>query len=200
MIPSASSLILVRHARVAARYNGVCYGRSDVLLDPEGVEESRELAEFLSRWPIRHLVTSGATRARVLAEFLAERIGLEMTVEPALLERDFGAWELRPWDSIYQEVGDAMQGLIHEPATYRPPGGETTYELRDRAVSWYARRPRGGLTVVVTHGGPIAAIRGTLAGKIPADWIDLIPRPGSWVALANERDEVALAPGGGWTS
>lgn len=186
-----SEVVFVRHARVADRYRGVCYGRSDVPLGPEGVGESLRLAERLSRLPIRHLVSSGAARTHVLAEQIAERTGLEVVVEPALLERDFGAWELRTWEAIYEEVGDAMQGLIHEPDTYRPPGGETTNELRDRALSWYVRRPTGGLVVAVTHGGPIAAIRGSLAGKNPVDWVDLIPPQGSFVGLAGET--------AGWT-
>jgi broad specificity phosphatase PhoE len=178
-----SNLVLVRHARVDDRYQGVCYGRSDVPLGPEGREASLRLAESMALWPIRHLVTSGASRTLYLAERIAARTGVEIRVEPDLLERDFGAWELRTWDAIFEEVGDAMHGLIHEPATYRPPGGETTFELRDRSVSWYDRRPRGDLVVVVAHGGPIAAIRGTLAGKEPTDWLDLIPGPGTWVDL-----------------
>lgn len=89
-----------------------------------------------------------------------------------------------------------MHGLTHELETYRPPGGKTTGELRDRAISWYARRLRGGLVVVVAHGGPIAAIRGTLAGKEPVDWVELIPRPGSWVRLTGESDEMAYGSRG----
>ena len=81
-----SDLILVRHARVADCYRGICYGRSDVELGPEGIEESDRLAEILSAMPIRHLITSGAARARALAERIAERTGLAMTIEPALLE------------------------------------------------------------------------------------------------------------------
>jgi broad specificity phosphatase PhoE len=179
-----NDLIFVRHARVDDRYRGVCYGRSDVPLGPEGVEASLRLAETIARWPIRHLVSSGSTRARFLAEQVATRAGVGVRIEPDLMERDFGTWELRTWDAIYEEVGDAMHGLIHEPTTYRPPGGETTQELRERSVSWYARRPSEGLVVVVAHGGPIAAIRGTLAGKEPVDWMDLIPEPGTWVRLA----------------
>jgi broad specificity phosphatase PhoE len=181
-----SNVVLVRHAQVAACYKGICYGRSDVPLGPEGLEQSDRIADILSCLPIRYLVTSPAARAQALAQRIAERTGLGMTVEPALLERDFGAWEMRSWDSIYEEVGDSLNGLMHEPETYRPPGGESTGELRDRAVSWYARRPKGGLVVVVAHGGPIAAIRGTLAGKEPVEWIDLIPQPGSWVEMSGE--------------
>ena len=44
-----SDLILVRHARVADCYRGICYGRSDVPLGPEGIEESDRLAEITVR-------------------------------------------------------------------------------------------------------------------------------------------------------
>jgi broad specificity phosphatase PhoE len=191
-----SNVVLVRHAQVAACYKGICYGRSDVPLGPEGLEQSDRIADILSCLPIRYLVTSPAARAQALAQRIAERTGLGMTVEPALLERDFGAWEMRSWDAIYQEVGDALSGLIHEPESYRPPAGETTLELRDRVMAWYDRRPRLGLGVVVAHGGPIAAIRGTLAGKSPIDWVSLIPQPGTWVRLTGGIGELAHASEG----
>ncbi len=178
-----ADLVLVRHARVDDRYRGVCYGRSDVLLGSQGREDSIRLAETIARWPIRHLIASGAARTTWLAEQIASRVDVAVETEPALLERDFGAWELQTWDDIYAQTGDAMHGLIHQPATYCPPGGETTIELRDRVVAWYHRRPLGGLVVAVTHGGPIAALRGTLRGKEPVDWVDLIPPTGTWVAL-----------------
>ena len=63
-----SDLILVRHARVADCYRGICYGRSDVPLGPEGIEKSDRLAELISGWPIKHLITSGAARTRALGE------------------------------------------------------------------------------------------------------------------------------------
>ena len=178
-----ADLVLVRHARVHERYQGFCYGRSDVPLGAEGRAASVGLAVLMAGWPIRHLITSGAARTGWLAERIAARVGVAVTVEPALLERDFGSWELQAWDDIYARTGDAMHGLIHQPATFAPPGGETTHQLRDRVVAWYRRRPLGGLVVAVTHGGPIAALRGTLRGKEPVDWVDLIPATGSWVAL-----------------
>ncbi len=177
-----ADFVLVRHARVDDSYRGVCYGRSDVALGAEGRATSVELAATIAGWPIRRLISSGAVRTGFLADLIATRTGLAVEVEPALLERDFGAWELQTWDAIYAEVGDSMHGLIHQPATYHPPGGETTFELRDRVMAWYARRPTDGLVVVVTHGGPIAALRGTLQGKAPVDWVDLIPETGTWVA------------------
>ncbi len=176
-------MTFVRHPRVADSYRGVCYGRADVPLGPEGIAESLAIAEHLARRPFRHVVCSGAVRTLVLARRVCDLTGRSLTIEPTLGERDFGSWELRTWDAIYAEVGDAMNGLIDAPETYRPPGGETTHELRDRAMAWYARRPTDGPVLVVAHGGPIAAIRGTLAGRPAREWLDLIPPPGGIVEL-----------------
>lgn len=178
-----AAVTFVRHPRVADAYRGLCYGRADVPLGPGGMAESLTIAERLAREPFRRVVCSGAGRTLVLARRLCELTGLDLAIEPALLERDFGAWELRTWDDIHAEVGDAMNGLIDAPDTYRPPGGETTHELRDRALGWYERRPTDGPVLVVAHGGPIAAIRGSLAGRPARDWLDLIPPPGGIVSL-----------------
>ena len=79
--------------------------------------------------------------------------------------------------------------MISEPATFRPGGGETTLEMRDRVLSWQQSIPRDGLTVAVTHGGPIAALLGTLRNLPVAGWVDLIPAEGTWVEIELPRFE-----------
>ena len=93
----------------------------------------------------------------------------------ALRERHFGDWELRPWDAIYTETGDAMNGFIDEPETFAPPGGETTSQVRERVMAWYGRLPTSGTIVAVTHGGPIMALLGTLQGLQADEWLHLAP-------------------------
>lgn len=168
-------LILVRHGEVAARWKGICYGSTDVELSPQGEQQSETLAARLATEPVRRIVHSGLGRSALLAERLADLSGIACEVAPALRERDFGIWEGRSWDEIFRDHGDEMLRMISEPDTYRPGGGETTAELRDRVLEWFARVPEDGLTVAITHGGPIAALVGTL-GQLPiADWPRLIP-------------------------
>jgi broad specificity phosphatase PhoE len=184
---SRRRVILVRHGRVAERYEGICYGRSDVELSDDGRRQSHALAEELAALPITHLVHSGLTRARWLAELIAARTGIVPCESAALVEFNFGQWELRPWQEISQEVGQSLAELTRSPASFRPPSGETVHEMRDRVLAWYRGLPSDGLIVAVAHGGIIAALRGTLAGAPAHEWPALIPSYGEWIEIEEPR-------------
>ena len=119
-----SSLILVRHGPVADRYHGLCYGRSDVELSPRGEGRSRELAETLAALPVDRIMHSGLGRTCYLARHLGQRLGMPACRAEALCERDFGRWELRSWDDLYREYGEAILKMVSEPGAFRPGGGK----------------------------------------------------------------------------
>jgi broad specificity phosphatase PhoE len=175
----ARCILLVRHCAVDPEYRTLCYGQSDVGLSAGGAAQSHQLAEQLAARPVTHLYHSGLQRTAHTADLVASRLNLPAIADAALRERDFGTWELRTWDAIFEEVGDEMAGLVRDPAGYAPPQGETTFALRDRVLAWYERLPPHGLIVALTHGGPIAALRGTLLGRTVEMWPELIPACGS---------------------
>ncbi len=118
-----------------------------------------------------------------LATAIGRIAGCTVTGDRAWQERDFGAWEGRSWQAIYRTSGNAMDGMIDAPASFRPGGGETTAELAARAVAALADLPRGR-TLVVAHGGTIAAILGSRdALPVPA-WLALVPAYGGRVEIA----------------
>ena len=176
-------VLLVRHCEVASQYRQLCYGRSDVELSELGLEQSEELARRLAREPITHLFHSGLGRTSRLAEALDTLKGIPANASYLLRERDYGEWELQTWDAIYAATGDAMLGTLREPAGWRPPGGETTFEMRDRIMTWYHDLPKAGVIVAVTHGGPIAALLGTLSGRPVDEWPALVPPTGTVVEV-----------------
>jgi broad specificity phosphatase PhoE len=175
-------IMLVRHTEVALAWKGRCYGRSDMGLSRAGLRHAKDLAAELAQWQADVIVHSGLCRARLLAEAIATRADTPIIVDSHWQERDFGTWEGRSWTSIYRETGNAMDGMIDDPEGFRPGGGETTTELAARALAAFHDLPAGRV-LVVTHGGPIAAIVGTLQTASIRDWPKLVPATGEWVEL-----------------
>ncbi len=178
-----AELILIRHAAISDRYRGRCYGRSDVELSSAGEQRSNEMSKLLATWPIARVVHSGLRRTQYLAELLADALGQKAECCETLQERDFGNWELEHWDILHQRFGDEMMRVVSDPEKYRPGGGETTFEMRDRVLEWFHGLHGDGMTVAVTHGGPIAALRGTRQGAAVVDWLNLIPACGELVSI-----------------
>ena len=178
---------LVRHTAVARHWSGRCYGQSDVPLSREGRDAARALATEIAKLGARRLHVSPLRRARFLAGLVAREAGtVELVIDPRLAECHFGAWEGCTWDAIYTESGDAMMGLVTAPDAFRPGGdGETTFAMRDRAMAWIADAAQleAGPIVAICHGGPIAAIRGTLSDAPVSEWPSLVPRYGEVVTV-----------------
>ncbi|WP_424813232.1 histidine phosphatase family protein [Roseococcus sp. YIM B11640] len=181
--------LLLRHPPVAAQWGGRCYGRTDAGLSAEGRGQAR-------RWScgdFARVVTSPARRARWPAALLARRRGLPLEIEPRVAERDFGAWEGMSWDSIWQAEGDAMNGMIDAPGSFRPGGGETTAELALRVLDWWRGIPDEPI-LVIAHGGPIAALAGSLRNLPVREWLGQIPAPGEGLLIQGDAVSRWKAP------
>ena len=178
-------VILIRHTEVAPHWKGRCYGRADAGLSSAGRLAARTLAHSFEAGEGATIIASPLRRARYLGALLARKTGTALSIEPALAECNFGSWEGQQWTSIYADSGDAMMGLISAPDTFRPGGGETTFELRDRVMAWFEGLARAQSDIIaVAHGGPIAALRGTLSGAPVNDWPALVPAYGERVEFA----------------
>jgi broad specificity phosphatase PhoE len=176
-------ILLVRHTDVAVRWTNRCYGCTDVGLGRAGRQQAAEVAAKLGAHPVTALIHSGLERAAYLARWIANMKGVAPTVDTRWQERNFGTWEGRGWHSIWKETGDAMDGMFTDPARYRPGGGETTAELVERSTAAWAALPARGVVVVVSHGGPIAAVRTMLAGAPLTEIVNYRVGTGSVIAL-----------------
>lgn len=180
-------VLLVRHTEVARQWHGRCYGRTDVGLSRAGKLAARALVESWVEPTVDAIVHSGSRRAAILALWLGKRIGVVPMIDVNWQERDFGDWEGRSWTAIWRATGSAMDGMLTHPDSFRPGGGETTTEMIDRAARAWASLP-AGCVIVVTHAGPIAAVRSVQAGSPPAAIVDYIPPLGSITPLPHRLD------------
>lgn len=185
---SGIDLLLVRHTPVAPAWQARCYGRTDVPLGRDGRAAARTLAEALAQHQPHIVFSSPLRRARWLALLTARQANAALIIDDRLAERDFGTWERQSWDDIHADSGDAMMGMLTAPGSFRPGGAETTSELQARALSWYRELPAGPRLIAVSHGGPIAALVGSLRRLEPGQWAALIPPPGGSVCVPRDGD------------
>lgn len=174
---------LVRHTAVSPRWRGRCYGRSDVPLSRDGRQAARALAVDLAGLDADQVIASPLRRARLLAGRVARLKSVPLILEPRIAECHFGTWEGQTWEAIYRDTGDAMDGMIRAPDSFRPGGGETTCELAHRVYQWFDGLPRSSSLIVICHGGPIAALRGRRDGIAIEHWPRLVPSYGERVTI-----------------
>ncbi len=160
-------LILVRHGRTAANASGLLQGRIDNPLDAHGHRQARALAASL---PVAdRIVASPLLRARQTAEALrSTSSGVE--TDERWLELDYGQFD----GKRFSELPAGTWERWREDPGFRPPGGETLTELRERvwaACEDLAAEAATGDIVVVSHVSPIkAAVAWSLGTTEDLSW------------------------------
>ena len=143
----------MRHTRPVLGKD-VCYGSLDIAV-ADSFEADADAA--MATLPaFERIVSSPLRRARQLAERIAQRRQLVLSVDPRVSEMDFAAWEGRPWSAIPRAELEAWAADFLDA---RPHGGESVRMLRRRcreAVEDYAGR--AGDTLVVCHAGVVRAV------------------------------------------
>lgn len=157
-------IVLVRHARTDVA-PGLCLGRTEVRLSPEGEAQARELADGFADAPLARLYASPALRAVDTAAPLAGRLGLEVRILPELDEIDMGAWDGVPFATIRAEYPEEYARRGREFASFRAPGGESFADVADRAMRALSLLAQGVAPVLaVTHAGVIRSVLCKLTG------------------------------------
>lgn len=175
---------LLRHGRTAWNDAGRMQGRADEPLSEAGraqVLSWRLPASLLSA----RVVCSPLRRARETAELLGRG---PVTLAPALVEMDWGAWEGARLDELRTREGPAFERASARGVDFRPPGGESPRDVAARVVAWLKRLEAGeGPLIAVTHQGVIRACMAritvwSMVGKPPVRLADNVVH---LVAFAN---------------
>ncbi|MFD8421551.1 bifunctional RNase H/acid phosphatase, partial [Streptomyces sp. NPDC059668] len=156
-----ATFVLLRHGETPLtpqkRFSGS--GGTDPSLSDVGREQAERVAAALAaRGTIQAIVASPLTRTRQTAEAVAERLGLDVTVDDGLRETDFGAWEGLTFAEVRERHPDDLNAWLASPEA-EPTGGGESFEAtgrrvaatRDRLIAAYA----GRTVLLVTHVTPI---------------------------------------------
>jgi probable phosphoglycerate mutase len=143
-----TELLLVRHGETDWNAERRWQGHADVPLNERGRDQARALAEELAAGErIDVVYSSDLARARETAEIAADRLGLELVLEPDLREIDVGSRQGRTWMEI--DDGPKWDGEPIESHAGRIIG----------VLVRVARAHENARVLVVTHGGSMHRVR-----------------------------------------
>lgn len=150
---------LVRHGVTASNAGRIIQGHTDTPLAPEGEAQARRLGAHLAGLGVAFdaFESSDLLRARRTAELVAEPLDLgQPRTDPRWREASYGELEGRPG----AELGPLRALPEAESAATAPTGGESLLTMQARVVAAFDERTTvgAGRLLLVTHGGPIAAL------------------------------------------
>lgn len=89
---SGIRLYLLRHGQTEFNALDVIRGCLDVPLDKTGYQQAQNLAYMLHWQSLNRVVSGPLLRARQTAALIAEESGLEVEIDRAFMDRDYGRW------------------------------------------------------------------------------------------------------------
>ena len=135
----------LRHGETHWNREGIHQGQLDAKLNDLGRAQASRAAEALRGEPIARIVASPLSRAHDTAKAVADVLGLEIALDPDLMECHQGDHQGEPRGAWLQRY---FQG------EYQPPNGEPFDDFCAR--TWAAMRRAVALgpnTLIVAHGG-----------------------------------------------
>jgi alpha-ribazole phosphatase len=152
-------LYLVRHGETAANQSGVYYGRHDVAITENGIEQCRRLAEILKNVPFDRVITSGLLRSRQSAQIIRPEMAAEAI--SAFDELDFGDWEGRHYRELIEQDNERYAAWCNDWIHQAPPGGESFSDFQQRinaGLEDIVSQQQQGSLLLVGHQGTLRVI------------------------------------------
>lgn len=168
-LPSStvSSLWLVRHAEVEARYQRVFGGRIDMNLSPRGQAQAARLSDYLKNHSLHAVYTSPMKRVQQTFEPLRQGGAPEPMVMPEFREVDFGDWTGHSWEEVQEKFGVSPYHWLDQLDREGIRNAESAGKLRQRvqpALEHVLRSHPRQQVAIVCHGGVIRMILALLLG------------------------------------
>jgi len=148
-----TTFLLLRHGQVDAIGRYLAGRTPGEHLNALGRQQVEELAWRLRDVAVNAIISSPLERTVETAKPLARDRGLEVELMDEFIEVDLGAWTLKPFVELDADEGWRRYNLNR--STSRAPGGESMFEVQQRAVRGLfslVRRYPDGRVIVVSHG------------------------------------------------
>ncbi|MFK7802264.1 MAG: histidine phosphatase family protein [Anaerolineae bacterium] len=169
------TLLLVRHGQTQANVEGRFYGRTDSPMTEEGHKQVQATAERLKDWPVSHVYSSPAMRAKHTAEILNQQWQKPLTLDERLWEMDHNRWELLTPTEIQATYPMDWEKFLSGDTSAAHHGGETYQQVADRSRALIddikgQHSCTGETIALAAHGGTLGIMMCELLGTANRGW------------------------------
>lgn len=153
-------LVLVRHGESEWNVERRIQGQSGTGLSARGQEQAKHTASWLADvYGHARLITSDLQRCLETTAPIASSLGRDPIEDTEVRERDFGRWTGKLVTEVADEDPEIWGRWAAGEDVIGELGGEGTVDFSARVLAAYERlltdTPDDGVTVCVTHGGPV---------------------------------------------
>ena len=191
MAANVTRVFMVRHGATVLSAEDRFAGATDVDLSEEGREQTRRLAERLSREKIAAVYASPLGRTVETAQILARPHKLEVQTRDGLREISHGRWEQMTRREVEEKFPEEAAEWEKDPYTFAPVGGESGLAVTARALPVLidlVRKHPGESILVVSHKATIRLLLSSLLGFDPRRYRDNLDQKPAALNIVDFRD------------
>lgn len=177
-----STLYLIRHGQTDANEKHLYCGKTDLPLSEAGIRELSKLSYSIQN---AVFLTSGLRRTEQTLELLFGNVPHRQDVR--FREMDFGYFEMHSYEQLRDDP--RYQAWLSGDNEANPtPGGESGRQMQARVLDGLSDLQQSAQdTVLITHGGVIAAIMSHLFPEERKNRYQWQPKPGTGYAVFQGR-------------
>lgn len=172
-----TKILMVRHGQSEANNLEIFAGNYDIELTELGVRQAQCTAKFIAEnYNVDKVYASDLKRAFKTAEYIAEKLGLEVVAEKNFREISAGKWEGEKFDVISTEYAEDWNKWNSDIGNSRCTDGESVKELAERvtnALKKFAVENEGKTIVIGTHATPVRAAQCVFGGYTFDDMVNI---------------------------
>lgn len=156
-----AKLLLVRHGKTVLTGLGQYYGKQDIKLSDEGIQQANMLRKYLMNWNIDHVYSSTLSRAIDTANIVVADRGHEILQYDLIDEIDVGLLEGLTFSQIELQFPELAHGLANWQLPDVFPEGESLDEFSGRVSNFASilkRHTDDETILIVAHAGSLRSL------------------------------------------
>lgn len=189
-------VIFLRHGQAKNNVERILAGRAKGFpLTDLGVQQAEQIGNFLKSFNISKIYCSPIERAEHTAKIVANKIGLDCTIDERLTEIEMGKFSGMHYDTMFEKHGNVFLKFYQSHPVVEQNGIETFASVKNRVldiVSHCSKKHDNKTVLLVTHMDPIKSMISNILQPRPESLYEMIIRNASLTILKNEQSNFSM--------